>query len=116
MSRSTEVGGKPTSDLGCSGCAIAIKFEVLAFAVLTIESRCDRAHQSLKAKGSTDAEFLTNDEIKDKLEMLDREYLKGREALTKMLNVHRAHRGIHQNRKEMERRSRVLKEAEERFL
>lgn len=114
MSKSCEIGGKIESRR--SDAVISLGFESIVLAMLKVEVRCDRAKQAVKAKSSADADFLSDEEMQDKLKDLDESYVASRKALTKMLAAHRGIRGIHQNRREMERRSRILAEAEERLL
>lgn len=115
MTKAIEAGGKINQCLDL-GCAIAFGFESVVLAVLRAESRCDKAKQSVKDRLSIDSDFLTDEEIHDKLKDLDDSYIASRKALTKMLMAHRGIRGIHQNRKEMERRARIISEAESRLL
>ena len=113
MEHPIEMGGKVEGDR-CD-CSIALKFEIVASAVLKTESICANALRLLKAKTSTDLAFLTDAQVQQKIEMIDREYLEGRAAYIKMLNVHRAHRGIHWNRIQVAQRAQNLREAEDKY-
>jgi len=115
METSLKMGGKIVEGDRCD-CGIALKFEIAANAVLRVESICTNALKLLKGNISTDAAFLTDAEIQQKIKLIDREFLEGREALIKKLNIHRAHRGIHWNRIQNEQRARNLKEAEDKYL
>jgi len=115
METSIEMGGKIVEGDRCVGTS-ALNFEIMSVAALRAEGICRRAHEALKTKTSIDAGFLSDSEIKQKIELIDREYLEGREKLIKLLNIHRAHRGIHWNRIQNEERSRNLKEAEDKYL
>lgn len=111
-----EMGGKVEVEGDrCAGTS-ALNFEIMSVAALRAEGICRRAHESLKTKTSIDAGFFTDAEIKQKIELIDREYLEGRKKLIKLLNIHRAHRGIHWNRRQNEQRERNLKEAEDKYL
>ncbi len=114
MSNLCQIGGKIESRK--PEASISLGFESIVLAMMKIEVRCDRAKQAVKARCSNDADFLSDEEMRDKLKDLDESYLASRNALTKMLSAHRGIRGIHQNREEMEKRSRILSEAEEQFL
>ena len=115
MEHPIEMGGKIEEEDRCVGTS-ALNFEIMSVAALRAEGICRRAHEALKTKTSIDAGFLSDSEIKQKIELIDREYLEGREKLIKLLNVHRAHRGIHWNRIQNEERARNLKEAEDKYL
>lgn len=115
METSIEMGGKIVEGDRCD-CGIALKFEIAANAALRVESICMDALRLLKGNISTDAAFLTDAQMRQKIELIDREFLEAREALIKKLNIHRAHRGIHWNRIQNEQRSRNLKEAEAKYL
>jgi len=114
METSIEMGGKIESDR-CD-CGIALKFEIAANAALRVESICMDALNLLKRNISTDAAFLTDAQIRQKVELIDREFLEGREALIKKLNIHRAHRNIHWNRIQNKQRAQNLKDAEDKYL
>lgn len=113
MEHPIEMGGKVEEER-CVGTS-ALNFEIMSVAALRAEGICKRAHESLKTKTSIDAGFLTDTEIRQKVELIDREYLEGREKLTKLLNVHRAHRGIHWNRIQVAQRAQNLKDAEDKY-
>jgi len=113
MEHPIEMGGKVEGD-HCD-CGIALKFEIVANVVLRVESICTNALKLLKGKTSTDAAFLTDVEIEQKIKLIDREYLEGRKSLIKLLNIHRAHRGIHWNRIQVAQRAQNLKDAEDKY-
>jgi len=115
MEHPIEMGGKVEEEDRCVGTS-ALNFEIMSVAALRAEGICKRAHESLKTKTSIDAGFLTDTEIRQKLELIDREYREGREKLIKLLRIHVAHRGIHWNRIQNEERARNLKEAEAKYL
>jgi len=115
METSIEMGGKIVEGDRATT-AIALSFEIMSIAALRAEGICRRARDLLNSKTSTDREFLTDAQIRQKIELIDREYLEGRAALIKMLNVHRAHRGIHWNRIQVAQRAQNLKEAEDKYL
>ena len=114
MEHPIEMGGKVEEDR-CVGTS-ALNFEIMSVAALRAEGICKRAHEALKTKTSIDAGFLTDTEIRQKIELIDREYLEGREKLMKLLRIHCAHRGIHWNRIQVAQRARNLEEAEAKYL
>jgi len=114
MEHPIEMGGKVEEER-CVGTS-ALNFEIMSVAALRAEGICKRAHEALKTKTSIDAGFLTDTEIRQKLELIDREYREGREKLSKLLRIHVAHRNIHWNRIQNDQRARNLKEAEDKYL
>lgn len=109
-SKTVTIGGKVTP-LCC-----ALSFTAIEVSVLKLETKCRSAHQAVLDRTSNDGDFLTDDDIKRELETIRQKYLECEAVLIQQLTKHRAYRGIHQNRREVERRSRLLAAAEAKFL
>ncbi|MBW4580655.1 MAG: hypothetical protein KME42_13910 [Tildeniella nuda ZEHNDER 1965/U140] len=90
--------------------------EAIAAAMFHIGAQCRRAHKALVDRSSADSDFMTDEEIKDKLDMMHQKYLEAQGALRNQLSEHRALRAIHFNRKAVKRRLQELKEAEDKHL
>ena len=96
--------------------AIALSFEIASVAALRAEAICRRAHDLLITKTSTDRDFMTDVQMEQKLNLIDREHREGKAALVKLLDIHRFHRGIHWDRIQVAQRAQSLKEAEDKYL
>ena len=109
-----EAGGRIESQ--CPKCKISLKFESMVLEILIAEAKCDRARLQVIEGLSVAGDFMSNESIKEKIEKLDESYKECRAGLVALLLAHREIRGIHENRKEIERRVQIIKEAEAKFL
>ncbi|MBC7824929.1 MAG: hypothetical protein H7126_13880 [Candidatus Parcubacteria bacterium] len=114
METRIEIGGKVEGDRAPT--AIALSFEIASIAALRAQAICVRAHDLLITKTSTDRDFLTDVQIEQKIKLIDREYREGKEALAKLLDIHKFHRSIHWDRIQVAQRAQKLKEAEDKYL
>ncbi len=108
--KSITIGGKVFAP------CCALSFTAIEVSVLKLENKCQQAHKAVVDRSSADADFFSDDDIKRELELIRQKYLECEAALIQQLTKHRAYRGIHQNRKEVERRSRILAAAEAKYL
>ena len=108
-----ETGGRISQALGG---AIGSGFDLIVLAIFKMEARCDRAKQAVRSRTSVDTDFLSDEEMKDRLADLDASYIESRKLLVKTLVTHQGVRNLHINRKALERRARAIAEAERRFL
>lgn len=90
--------------------------EAIAATMFHIGAKCKRAHQALRDRASTDADFMTDEEIRDKLDMMHQRYLEARGELLNQLTEHRGHRAIHLTRKKVKLQLEALRAAEAKFL
>ena len=114
METSIEMGGKVEGDRAPT--AIALSFEIASVAALRAEALCRRAHDLLITKTSTDLDFLTDVQIEQKINLIEREHREGKAALVKLLDIHKFHRRIHWDRIQVAQRVQSLKDAEEKYL
>ena len=111
MTKQFETGGKLES-----WCAGSFGFELIAFSMIKIKSRCDNAKKAVLEQTSVDDDFFSDETMRDKLTDLDESYIASRKLLTDLLTDHRGIRNIHQTRKAMERQYKILEELEGRLL
>jgi len=114
METSLKMGGKIEGDRATT--AIALNFEIASVAALRAQAICMRAHDLLITKTSTDLDFMTDVQMEQKLNLIDREHREGKAALVKLLEIHKFHRGIHWDRIQVAQRCESLKEAEDKYL